>query len=112
MKRIIFALLLLTACAPTVPPEPTVKPVDVGIPVREACKPDLPPEPSYSDTADALKALPHPDATARLTKNPADVGAMMDELANLDFLVGVYVEGRGQRITREAQLQAALKACQ
>lgn len=112
MKRILFALLLLSACAPVVPPELKVKPVEVGIPVRDPCKPNLPAEPTYLDTADALKAEPHPDATARLQKNPADVSAMMDELANLDYLVGVYVQGRGQRITRENQLQAALKACE
>ena len=112
MKRILFSLLLLSACAPQIAPEPTVKTVEVNIPVRDPCKPDLPAEPTYSDTADALKAVPQPDATARLQKNPADVGAMMDELANLDYLVGIYVEGRGQRITRENQLQATVKACE
>ncbi len=83
-----FGLLALTACA-TVPPTPQIvtKTVKVAVPV--ACKPALGAAPAYPDVDAALKAAP--DVYQR---------------------VKLLVAGRLERIAREAELNAALAACE
>lgn len=70
-------------------PEPTIRTVEVKIPVAVPCKVDVGPEPQYVDTDAALKAAP--DLFAR---------------------VKLLVAGRLQRIQRDLEKSAALKACQ
>jgi len=82
------ALFALAACA-TTPPTPQIvtKTVQVAVPI--ACKPDVGPAPVYPDTDAALKAAPDVFQRVRL-----------------------LVAGRLERIAREAQLSAALGACE
>ena len=83
-----LSLLALAACA-TTPPAPQIdtKTVQVAVPV--ACNPAIGPEPAYPDTDAALKAAP--DVYQR---------------------VKLLVAGRLERIAREAELSAALSACE
>jgi hypothetical protein len=85
---ICLGLLALAACT-TTPPAPQIvtKTVQVAVPV--ACKPAVGPEPAYPDTDAALKAAP--DVYQR---------------------VKLLVAGRLERIAREAELTAALGACE
>ena len=82
------ALLALSACA-TTPPAPQIvtKTVQVAVPV--ACRPAIGAAPAYPDTDPALKAAP--DVYQR---------------------VKLLVAGRLERIAREAELTAALSACE
>jgi len=82
------ALLALSACA-TTPPAPQIvtKTVQVAVPV--ACKPTIGPAPAYPDTDLALKAAPDVYQRVRL-----------------------LVAGRLERVAREAELTAALSACE
>ena len=81
-------LLALAACA-TTPPAPQIvtKTVQVAVPV--ACKPAIGDTPAYPDTDAALKAAP-----------------------DVFYRVSLLVAGRLERIAREAQLDAALGACE
>jgi hypothetical protein len=81
-------LLSLAACA-TTPPAPQIvtKTVQVAVPV--ACTPAIGPAPAYPDTDAALKAAP--DVYQR---------------------VKLLVAGRLLRIAREAELSAAVSACE
>lgn len=89
MKAVILAtFLLLTACATDNPPPP-VQTVVVKVPVRVPCEPQLSPQPVYADTDEAIKAAP-----------------------DLFTRVKLIVAGRLQRIAREAELNAAVKACE
>jgi len=83
-----LGLLALAACA-TTPPAPQIvtKTVQVAVPV--ACTPAIGAAPAYPDTDAALKAAP--DVYQR---------------------VKLLVAGRLERITREAELTAALGACE
>ena len=83
-----LALLAMTACAST-PPAPRIvtKTVQVAVPV--ACKPALGAAPAYPDTDAALKTAT--DVYQR---------------------VKLLVAGRLERIAREAELNAALGACE
>jgi hypothetical protein len=83
-----LGLLALAACA-TTPPAPRIvtKTVEVAVPV--ACKPAIGPAPTYPDTDAALKAAPDVYRRVRL-----------------------LVAGRLERIAREAELTAALGACE
>ena len=82
------ALLTLTACA-TTPPTPQIvtKTVQVAVPV--ACRPAIGAAPAYPDTDPALKAAPDVYQRVRL-----------------------LVAGRLERVAREAELTAALSACE
>lgn len=84
----VAALLGLSACA-TTPPAPQIvtKTVQVAVPV--ACKPAIGAEPAYPDTDAALKAAP--DIYQR---------------------VKLLVAGRLLRVAREAELTAAMNACE
>jgi hypothetical protein len=83
-----LSLLALAACA-TTPPAPQIvtKTVQVAVPV--ACNPAIGAAPAYPDTDAALKAAP--DVYQR---------------------VKLLVAGRLERIAREAELSAALSACE
>ena len=83
-----LSLLALTACA-TTPPAPRIvtKTVQVAVPV--ACQPALGAGPAYPDTDAALKAA-----------------------ADVYQRVKLLVAGRLERIAREAELNAALGACE
>lgn len=85
---ILFCALTLSACATTAPPRP-VTTVEVRVPVAVKCHPDLGEPPQYPDTDAALKAAP-----------------------DLFSRVKLIVAGRLMRIAREAELQAAIKACE
>jgi len=81
-------MLMLSACASTPPaPQIVTKTVQVAVPV--ACKPAIDTPPAYPDTDAALKAAP--DVYQR---------------------VKLLVAGRLERISREAELTAALAACE
>ena len=81
-------LLALAACATTPPaPQLVTKTVQVAVPV--ACKPAIVAAPAYPDTDAALKVAP--DVYQR---------------------VKLLVAGRLERIAREAELAAALGACE
>lgn len=79
--------VILTGCATTaVAP---VRTVTVDIPVPVHCNPALGPEPNYPDSDAALRAAP-----------------------DLFSRVKLLLEGRLMRIQRQAELSAALKACE
>ena len=80
---VILAVMLLVGCS-TLP-----KVVDVPIPTPVYCKPAVLPEPDYPDTSAKLKAAPDIFEAAKL-----------------------LLEGRVMRIEREAELKAALQACE
>lgn len=90
MKRaaLVVAALTLSACATTAPPKP-VTTVEVKVPVQVKCSPAIGPDPAYPDTPEALK-------------NASD---LFDR-------VRLLVAGRLMRINREAELNAAIKACE
>lgn len=79
--------------------------------VPEKCKPELGPDPQYVDNDASLLAVPFPGAEDRWQKNNADVEAADQAAQNLFYRVKLYVAGRLQRIQRENELNAALKAC-
>lgn len=96
MKRIaIIAALALGACShtDTPPPEPTIKVVEVQVPVDDpACAREavarLGEAPAYPDTPEAITAA-----------------------ANLFERVKLLLAGRELRAAREAALKGALEAC-
>jgi hypothetical protein len=87
--RLVSAVLMslaMSACATT--PEPRIVTQEVKVPVPVPCKPNLGPEPAYADTEEALKAAP-----------------------GLYERVQLLLAGRLQRIARDREKDAALKAC-
>jgi hypothetical protein len=80
------ALFLLAACAHK--PEPVIRTVTVTVPVAVPCKVNVGPEPEYADTDSALRAAP-----------------------DLFSRVKLLLAGRIQRMQREAELNAAVRAC-
>lgn len=103
-----LALLLLAfvlaGCqsVPPVIPEPIIKVqiVEVPVPVRCNAKEQLGPEPDYVDTAEALRAVPFPDAATE-----------MDMLSNWFYHTKLLVAGRLQRIQRDLEKSAVIEAC-
>lgn len=89
MKAAIIACaLFLGACAST-PPEPVVKTQRVDVPVVVSCKPDIGSEPAYPDTPQTITTAP-----------------------DIFVRVQLLLAGRLARIQREAELTAALAACE
>lgn len=90
LRLILFTLcFLLAACGGARPPiEPIVKTVRVEVPVPVPCAVEVGPRPNYPDTDAALAAAP----------------GLLDR-------VKLLLAGRGMRIAREAEQDAALGAC-
>lgn len=78
--------LSLTACATT--SEPTVRTVEVRVPVHAPCTAAPPAEPDFADTDDALRQAPNHVERVRL-----------------------LVIGRLQRISHDQELHAYAQAC-
>ena len=88
----ILATVMLAGCATTahIPTEPTVRTVEVRVPVPQACPAleRIGPRPTYPDTAAAIAAAP-------------DIAAK----------VGLLLAGRILRMAREDAAEAAMRAC-
>jgi hypothetical protein len=89
----IFATALLAGCATTahIATEPTVRTVEVRVPVAQPCPAleRIGPRPIYPDTAAAIAAAP-------------DIAAK----------VGLLLAGRILRMAREDAAEAAMRACE
>jgi len=96
-RRLLFTAALwplLTAgmCATT--PEPTIRTVEVKVPVPVPCKVDVGPEPAYPDTDEALRRRDGETPTAHVVRTTP-----------------LLVAGRMLRIARDIEKSAALEAC-
>lgn len=96
MKRVLMALVVIASypliaagsCATT--GEPTVRIVEVKVPVAQPCPDKRGPKPTYIDTLDAMR-------------DAATQGA--------DVLVALILGGREQRIQREAESDRQIEEC-
>ena len=78
--------ILVCACA--TPRPPTVRTVEVQVPVAVPCDPGVPAAPAYPDTDEALKTAP-----------------------DLFERVKLLLAGRELRKAREAELEAGIRGC-